>query len=69
MTTSTMNKLFDNIDTLEGEIKKRFPKQKGRVILANIKTEIDYEMGKPSNDIEQLKWCRLYVDKLRDNLK
>jgi len=69
MTTSTMDRLFEEIDSLEIRLKKKYPKQKGRVILANIKTDIDYEIGKPSDSIEEMRWCRIYVDRLKSHLK
>lgn len=69
MAKSTIDALFEDIERYESEIKKKNPKQKGRVILANLKTDVDYEVGKPSDNSEQIKWCRVYVDKMRRYLK
>lgn len=69
MTISTIDKIFEEVDQLESQIKKKFPKQKGRVLLANLKTEIDYEIGKPDNTSEQLRWFRKYVDNMKKALK
>jgi hypothetical protein len=69
MVVSTIDKLFDEVDDLEKQVKKKYPKQKGRVILANIKTEIDYEIGKPSDNSEKLRWFRKYADSLKKVLR
>jgi hypothetical protein len=64
-----LDKLFDEIETLEADIKTKFPAPKGRVILANIKTEIDYEFGKPSDETEEIRWGIEYRDRLQAALK
>lgn len=63
-----LNKLFDDIDTLERQLKKKYPAQKGRVLLANIKTEVDYELGKPTSDAESIKWSIEYKNKLKKEI-
>ena len=63
-----LERLFEDIEVLEAEIKKKWPKQKGRVIIANIKTEVDYELGKPEGDMENLKWANEYKSKLKEHI-
>ena len=65
---NNLEALFEDIEVLEKEIKKTWPKQKGRVILANIKTDVDYEFGSPETDVEHLKWAAEYKSKLRAKL-
>jgi hypothetical protein len=62
---SGINSILEDIERFEQELLKKFPKQKGRVLRANAKSNTDAELGKPSNDVEEMKWAVLY----RENLK
>lgn len=62
---SGINGILEDIERFEQELLKKFPKQKGRVLRANAKSNTDAELGKPINDVEEMKWAVLY----RENLK
>lgn len=62
---SGINNILEDIERFEQELLKKFPKQKGRVLRANAKSNTDAELGKPNNDVEEMKWAVLY----RENLK
>lgn len=64
--SKNVDTLMNQIESLEKEIKKRHPKQKGRVLLANAKTKVDYELGK---DAHFLQWNRQYRDELERILR
>lgn len=59
-----IDSLFDQIDELEKKIRKKHPKQKGRVIIANAKQKADYEVGK--EDI--MRWAHTYFTQLEKSL-
>jgi hypothetical protein len=61
----TINQVFEDISKYEKIVKKKYPGQKGRVILANIRLELDYEFGKPDNSIQALKWNSMYLDRIK----
>jgi hypothetical protein len=58
---SGINDLMTKIDKLEEQIKKSNPKQKGRVIIANAKSNASYEVD--AND--QFKWAVVYYEQLK----
>lgn len=62
---SGINNILEDIERFEEALLRKFPKQKGRVLRANAKSHTDAELGKPENDVEEMKWAVLY----RENLK
>ena len=58
---SGINDLMSRIEKLEDRIKKENPKQKGRVIIANAKSNASYEVD--SGD--QFRWASVYHDELK----
>ena len=62
---SSLEKIFEEVDTLEKQIKKKYPAQRGRVLIANIKSIIDYEQGRPETEPEHIKWAIEYRSKLK----
>lgn len=71
MTTSNIDRIFEKAERLEKDIKKKFPRQKGRVILANIETELEYEVGDRPRELngEFLKWYTHYIQRMESALK
>lgn len=65
---NTLDKLFEDVFSLEKQVKTRWPDQRGRVIIANLKTDMDYEFGKPTNDGEHIKWAIEYKSRLKSKL-
>jgi hypothetical protein len=61
----TINKLLDDIIKYEKIVRKKYPGQKGRVLLANVRSDIDYEIGKPENTISTLKWNTEYLIRIK----
>jgi hypothetical protein len=58
---SGINDLMAKIDKLEEQIKKSNPKQKGRVIIANAKSNASYEVDAK----DQFKWAVVYYEQLK----
>ena len=56
--------LFEDIEKLEKDIRKKHPKQRGRVLIANAKQRADYESS-PDNDVE---WAHNYKLELEKEL-
>lgn len=63
-----INKLFEEINQLENNIKDKYSATKGRVLIANIKTELDYEIGNPADETEEIRWSVTYRDRLASHL-
>ena len=61
MSGEGINALFEKIDTMEREILKKFPKQKGRVKIANAKTNADYE----AKEGDEYHWAHIYHKELQ----
>ena len=57
--------LYEEVSTLEKSIRKKFPKQSGRVMIANIKSDMDMCVGR-MDAINEIQWLIEYRDKLRD---
>lgn len=49
--------VLNDIEKLEKDIKKKYPKQRGRVIIANAKEVTDYAVGK---ETDQFTWLINY---------
>jgi hypothetical protein len=64
MRIADKEKLYDDVVTLEKEVRKRFPKQSGRVMIANAKQLIDMELGRMDN-ANEVPWMIQYRDKLK----
>lgn len=62
---SGINDVLKDIENFEKELLRKFPKQRGKVLRANAKSDTDAELGKPDNDVQEMKWAVLY----RENLK
>jgi len=58
---SGINDLMKCIEKLEERIKKENPKQKGRVIIANAKSNASYEV----DSTDQFRWAAVYHDELK----
>ena len=56
--------LFNQIEELETLVKKKFPRQKGRVMIATAKQVADYEVGKE----DVMKWAHIYSQELKKYL-
>jgi hypothetical protein len=65
MKTADKEKLYEDVIVLEKEIRKKYPKQDGRVKIANAKSDIDMEVGRIDNTNE-VPWMIQYRDKLRE---
>ena len=57
--------LYEEVSTLEKSIRKKFPKQSGRVMIANIKSDMDMCIGR-MDAVNEIQWLIEYRDKLRD---
>lgn len=57
--------LYEEVSTLEKSIRKKFPKQSGRVMIANIKSDMDMCVGR-MDAVNEIQWLIEYRDKLRD---
>ena len=62
---TTINQMFDRIEDLEKQLRKKFPKQKGRVMIANIKSALDFTVGREN----EVKWATEYMNKLKEAVK
>jgi hypothetical protein len=58
---SGINDLMNKIEKLEEVIKKNNPKQKGRVMIANAKSNASYAV----DTTETFKWAVMYHDELK----
>lgn len=65
--SSGLNDLLDKIIKIEEQIKKKYPKQVGRVRIANAKQNVDYAF--PDRDtINQMEWAAKYYTELENVL-
>jgi hypothetical protein len=62
---SSIESVLTDISNAEIEIRKRYPKQKGRVIIQNIKHDVDATVTRQC----EIKWSIEYRSKLLDRLK
>jgi hypothetical protein len=46
--------LLNEVDKLEKDIRKKYPKQRGRVLIANAKEITDYAVGKEADEFTWL---------------
>jgi hypothetical protein len=63
---SSINSLLDKIIALEKAIKKKYPKQAGRVRIANAKQATDYSFNDP--DPNMMEWNSRYHTELENAL-
>ena len=63
MSVVNKDKIYDEISILEKKIRKMYPKQEGRVMIANAKSYIDSTVGRVCN-MNESKWILDYRDKL-----
>lgn len=63
---SSINSLLDKIIVLEKAIKKKYPKQDGRVKLANCRQKVDYSFNEP--DPNMMEWNSRYHTELENCL-
>jgi hypothetical protein len=59
-----LDAMIEKIDVLEKEIKKKYPKQAGRVKIANAKALTDYEISEE----HEMEWLLHYIGSLRNQL-
>lgn len=64
MAKTGINALFELIDDLEKQVRIKYPKQRGRVMIANAKQIADYEVGK--DDV--MLWAHTYQKELKKHL-
>lgn len=64
---SSINSLLDKIIALEKAIKKKYPKQAGKVRIINAKQTTDYSFKDPES-INQMEWANKYHDVLAEML-
>lgn len=64
---SGLNHLLDKILQLEKDIKKKYPKQEGRVKIANAKQAVDYSFPDPSS-ANIMEWSSRYYTELENRL-
>ncbi len=57
--------IINEVDKLEKDIKKKYPKQRGLVLIANAKEVTDYAVGK---DADQFTWMISYRRELEVRL-
>ncbi len=62
-----INNLLDQIITLEKAIKKKYPKQDGRVKIANAKQAVDYSFPDPET-ANKMEWSSRYYTELQNRL-
>lgn len=65
MKTSDKDKIYEEISTLEKSIRKKHPKQSGRVMIANAKSDIDMCFGRVTA-LNETQWLIEYRNKLKD---
>jgi hypothetical protein len=65
MRVADKEKLYDEVSTLEKSIRKKFPKQSGRVMIANAKCDMDMCFGR-MDTLNEVQWLMQYRDKLKD---
>lgn len=61
-----INDLLTKIEKLEKDVRKRYPKQEGRVILANLKQKIDYSFKE--DEPNSMEWASRYHQELENCL-
>jgi hypothetical protein len=64
MKVAEKEQLYEEVSTLEKSIRKARPKQSGRVLIANIKSDMDMCVGRMDN-INEVQWLMIYRDKLK----
>ena len=57
--------LYEEVSSLEKSLRKKFPKQHGRVMIANLKCDMDMCVGRMDN-VNEVQWLMQYRDKLKD---
>lgn len=62
---SSLDKVFDNIELYEKQIRKMYPRAKGRVLIANIKSNLDAVIGRD----DEVKWAIEYCSELKAHLR
>lgn len=65
--SSGINDLLDKIITLEASIKKKYPKQAGRVKIENAAGTVDYSLG-PIEEVNRMEWNARYYEELQNQL-
>lgn len=65
MKTTDKEKIYEEVSTLEKSIRKKYPRQEGRVMIANAKSDIDMEIGR-IDTANEVKWMLQYRDKLKN---
>ncbi len=65
--SSGINDLLDKIINLEKSIKKKYPKQAGRVKIANAKQSVDYSFPDPET-ANKMEWSSRYYKELQNQL-
>jgi hypothetical protein len=65
--SSGINDLLDKIIVLEKQIKKKYPKQEGRVKIANAKQKVDYSFPEPET-ANKMEWSSRYYAELENSL-
>lgn len=64
MRVADKDKLYEEVSTLEKSIRKKNPKQAGRVMIANAKCDMDMCFGRMTT-VNEIQWLIEYRDKLR----
>lgn len=67
MSVVNKDKIYEEISTLEKQIRKHYPKAEGRVFIANAKSYIDATVGRVDS-LNESKWLLEYRDKLKNIL-
>jgi hypothetical protein len=65
MKVADKDKLYDEVSSLEKTIRKAHPKQAGRVLIANIKGDIDMCVGR-MDLVNESQWLLQYRDRLKE---
>jgi hypothetical protein len=61
-----INDLLEKIEKAEKKVRQRYPKQEGRVILANLKQKIDYSFKE--DEPNSMEWASRYFNELENCL-
>jgi hypothetical protein len=62
---SSLDKVFESIDDYEKQVRKMYPRAKGRVLIANIKSNLDAVIGRE----DEIKWAIEYCSELKSLLR
>ena len=65
MKVADKDKLYEEVVTLEKSIRKKNPKQAGRVMIANTKSDMDMCIGRMTS-VNEIQWLIEYRDKLKE---